>query len=172
MKKLTAAFIAALICLTAGSAMAQEQATAQEVYEKVQAAAAMLEQLGPEGLAAFNDPKGEFTWKDSYVFIVDCAKGEVVAHPNAKIIGGKLADIKDKPGDIRPPMDLGLTICRAAQNPDGLWIEYYWEKLGSDKPQRKISFCVAVPGQPYIAVAGVYDQTTDIDQLNKSMKLK
>jgi len=170
MKKIIATL--ALLCLSAGLATAQEQATIHEVYEQVQAAAAVLEQLGPEGLAAFNDPKGEFVWKDSYVFVIDCQKGEVVAHPNAKIIGDKLAASRDKPGDIRPPKAFGLEMCRAAENPNGIWIDYYWEKLGSDTPQRKISFCVAVAGQPFTAVAGIYDQTTSLDELNKGAKAK
>lgn len=173
MKKLIATFVIfAFGLLMASVALAQESATPQEVYDKVLAASATLEQLGEEALPAFKDPKGEFVWKDSYVFVIDCKKDVIVAHPNNKLIGLKNSVVKDKPGNIREPIILGVEFCKAAQNPNGGWVAYYWEKLGSDKPERKITFAVSVPGQPYTVAAGIYDDKTDIDALNKGMKAK
>ena len=172
MKKFFSLAIALLFSMTALSAAAQESATPQEVYDKVLSASATLEQLGAEALPAFNDPKGEFAWKDSYVFVIDCEKDVIVAHPNKKLIGMKSSVIKDKPGNLRQPKELGKELCVAGQNPNGGWVEYYWEKLGSDKPERKISFVASVPGQPYTVIAGIYDDQTDIQALNKGLKVK
>lgn len=172
MKKIFIVLVVLALGLTALTAAAQESATPQDVYEKVLAAASTLEQLGPEALQAFKDPKGEFVWKDSYVFVIDCKKDLIVAHPNNKLIGLKNSVVKDKPGKLREPIVLGLEFCKAAQNPNGGWVAYYWEKLGSDKPERKISFAVNVPGQPYTVAAGIYDDKTDINALNKGLNIK
>ncbi len=172
MKKIISLAAAVVLSMIALTAAAQDMATPQEVYDKVVAAAATLEQLGPDALPAFNDPKGEFVWKDSYVFVIDCKKDVIVAHPNNKLIGLKNSVVKDKPGNIREPKVLGYELCKAAENPNGGWVDYYWEKLGSDKPERKISFVVSVPGQAYTVAAGIYDDKTDIDALNKGLKMK
>ena len=79
---ISAACIGSLM-IFAGMGSAEEKATPQEVYEKVLAAAQMIEQLGPEGLAALSDTK-EFVWKDSYVWAVNCSEKKVAAHPNKK----------------------------------------------------------------------------------------
>ncbi len=79
----------------AGMGFAEEKATPKEVYDKVLAAAQMIEQPGPEGLAALSDTK-EFVWKDSYVWAVNCSEKKLVAHPNKKLIGLDLSKIYDK----------------------------------------------------------------------------
>ena len=171
-KKLLAVFLVAL-ALTTGTALvayAQDKATPEEVYEMVLKAAQVLEQLGDEGLAAFNDPKGEFVWKDSYIWVLNCEKDEVAAHPNTSLIGLKASAIKDKNEDPAKAKFHNVELCEGAKNPNGIWVEYWWEKLGQDKPARKISFMVQVPGQPYQVTAGIYDETTNIDDLNKSLK--
>ena len=69
MKKAITIAMALLVALST-CAFAQDKATPTEVYEQVNKASEMLTQLGEEGLPAFNDdPKGEFVWKDSYVFV-------------------------------------------------------------------------------------------------------
>ena len=56
------------------------------------------------------------------------------------------------------------------KDPNGVWVEYWWEKLGEEKPARKISFMVQVPGQPFQVTAGIYDDSTSVEELNKSLK--
>lgn len=172
MKKTIMLLTSLAFSLIALTAVAQETATLQEVYDKCIAASSTLEQLGPEALPAFDDPKGEFVWKDSYVFVFDCKKDAILAHPAQKMIGVKMSQVQDKPGDIRAPKHHGQEMCKAAQSPTGEWVAYYWEKLGSDKPERKVSFVVGVPGKDYVVSAGIYDSTTDIEALNKGLKVK
>ena len=153
----------------AGMGFAEEKATPQEVYDKVLAAAQMIEQLGPEGLKALSDTK-EFVWKDSYVWAVNCSEKKLVAHPNKKLIGLDLSKIYDKNPDASKRKLHNLEMCEGVANPNGVWVEYWWEKLGEDKPSRKISFMIQVPGQPYQVTAGIYDDTTTLEELNKTIK--
>lgn len=149
--------------------LAGDKATPQEVYEKVNQAAQMIEQLGAEGLKALSDTK-EFVWKDSYVWAVNCAGHTVAAHPDKKYIGMDLRTIYDKNPDTAKRKLHNLELCAGADNPYGVWVEYWWEKLGQDKPARKISFMIKVPGQPYSVTAGIYNETTPIETLEKTMR--
>ncbi|MFO7861594.1 MAG: hypothetical protein R6U41_10260 [Desulfosalsimonas sp.] len=47
------------------SAIAEERATVEEIYEMCIKAANVLEVLGHDALSEFNNPEGEFVWKYS-----------------------------------------------------------------------------------------------------------
>ena len=152
-----------------GTGAAAEKATPQEVYDMVLKAAIMLESLGAEGLKALSETK-EFVWKDSYVWAVNCSEGKLVAHPNKELIGLDLSKIYDKNPDESKRKVHNLDMCKGVANPNGVWVEYWWEKLGEEKPARKISFMVQVPGQPFQVTAGIYDDTTSVEELNSALK--
>ena len=82
--------------LPATSTLAEEKATPNEVYELILSAVPVLQQLGEQDLVAFNDPKGEFVYKDTYVLVHDCEKMVMAAHPNPKFVGFDLNKIVDK----------------------------------------------------------------------------
>jgi len=149
--------------------IASEKATPEEVYELILKAMPVLEELGEEGLAAFNDPKGEFFYKDTYVIVIDCAKMVMAAHPNNKFIGIDLKNHMDKNPDPAKRKNPNVECCEVSKNPNGGWTEYYWEKLGETTPKRKIGFTIKVPGTDYILVAGIYDDVTSIDELNAQL---
>ncbi|MCB2186085.1 MAG: cache domain-containing protein [Deltaproteobacteria bacterium] len=165
MRKISASLLTLVFLLTASPLWAADQATPQEVYEMVTKAANLLKELGPEGLPAFNDPKGEFVWKDSYVFVMDCGKGTIAAHPNPKLIG--------LPGDkircLKTGRPILLEACQG-MSAQGQWNEYWWNKPGQDGIFRKISFAINVPGQPYQVGAGIYNDTVSLDELQKTLK--
>ena len=121
-------------------------------------------------MEAFKDPKGEFVYKDTYVLVVDCANMVLVAHPNNKIIGLDLKKNMDKNPDPAKRKQHDRELCEVSQRPNGGWVEYYWEKLGSKEPSRKISFAIRAPGTDYVLVAGIYNETTSVDELNASLK--
>lgn len=145
----------AAICamgLSAG-AWAADAATADEVVAKVKESAAAVKAGGDAALADFNDPKGKWAWKDTYVFVMDCKVGVMTAHPNEKVKGMKLADLKAKDGK-----DLGPALCAAAaKGPNGGWVEYMWTKPGAEGNFRKVSY--VLPAGAYAVGAGVYDET-------------
>jgi cytochrome c len=165
----TVLILASFLIASFGVCFAQEKATPQEVYNMVLKAAQMIEQLGEEGLKALSDTK-EFVWKDSYVWAVNCQEKKVVAHPNKKLIGLDLTKIYDKNPDKSKRKLLNLEMCAGASRPNGVWVEYYWEKLGAAEASRKIGFMIQVPGQPYQVTAGIYDDDYTIDELSKTLK--
>jgi hypothetical protein len=158
MKHLAISILVCLFIITGNTVWAQEdKATAEDVYNLVLKAHEVISSLGKEGLEAFNDPKGEFVYKDTYVFVQECPK-YVVAHPFAldKLKGRDLSG-------VYPHQN---TLCEGAKNPNGTWVEYQWPKPGETKPSRKVGFIIAVEGTPYAVVASIYSDDLSIDELN------
>lgn len=61
--------------------MNNEVASPQEVIEKVHKAAELLKSTGKEGLEFLRDRKSEFTWKDTYTFVIDVEESLVLSNP-------------------------------------------------------------------------------------------
>ncbi len=163
MKKLFV--LTGLIFLLVTNGHAGENATPQEVFEMVLKGATVMENLGEEGLEAFNDPKGEFVWKNTYVQVYNCDARQTVGHPNAsylKFTPEAWWKVQDKKG-----IYLTRLLCEASKDPYGGWVEYWWPKSGETEPSRKITFIIQVPGQPYQVSAGIYDDTVSIEELKK-----
>lgn len=162
---------ALLLMVSAGyapSVFSDENATPQEVYQMVVKAAGVIETLGDDALPEFNNPKGEFVWKDSYVYVADCAKPTCVAHPLApNLIGADVTNLKDTMGN-----PFVMDLCKASKDANGGWTEYWWPKPGQPKDQgfRKISFSIQVPGSPYQVSAGIYNDTITLEELNATMR--
>jgi len=167
MKKLpTLALSGLLLCAAEPPALASGiaaylQAQPGEVTAKVRKAAALLAKQGPAGLEIIRNRASEFSWKDSYVFVVNCEADEVLANP---------AFPERQGGDIKQHTDYngkqyGLELCETAQRPHGGWVEYVWLKPGGEVPLRKFSFVMSVEGRPYQVGAGVYDQTLTLEEV-------
>ena len=152
-KKLSTGLAALCAMGLSAGAWASDAATADEVVAKVKESAAAVTAGGAAALADFNDPKGKWAWKDTYVFVMDCKEGVMTAHPSEKVKGMKLADLKAKDGK-----DLGPALCAAAaKGPNGGWVEYMWTKPGAEGNFRKVSY--VLPAGAYAVAAGVYDET-------------
>ena len=87
------------------------KATPEDVYNLVLKAYEVVKALGEESFPAFNDPKGEFVYKDTYILIQRCPS-QMVAHPYAL---DKLKDI-----DLDKAVPFNRSLCEAAENPAGL----------------------------------------------------
>jgi len=144
-----------------------DAATAAEVVSKVREAAQYLNAKGLAGFADFNNNKdSRWVWKDSYVFVYSCLDDVMIAHPLRPDLVGKpilqMRDDKDHP--------LFQDMCKAAGNPDGGWVEYWWPKPGEAKASRKISYVHSAPVsfKSDIQVgAGIYDDTLTPADLSK-----
>jgi hypothetical protein len=141
-------------------------ATPQELFDMVTKGAYVMEKLGEDGLAAFNDPKGEFMYKDSYVYVISCKEDKVVGHPSPKVRGLTSDGIKC--------YKTGVTFMKDAcknMSPDGFWLEYWWPKLGEEKQKerifRKIGFAIPVSGRPYQVGSAIYNEDLSIEELKK-----
>ena len=144
----------------------QLQATPAEVVAKVRKAAKLLSEQGSTGIEVLRDRNSEFTWKDTYVFVVDCHADLVLANPVFP---------KREGGDIKQHTDYngqryGLKLCETAGNSGGGWVEYIWPKPGGGKPLRKISFVMSVEGLPYQLGAGIYNETVSIEELDQLLE--
>ncbi len=164
MKK-TKCFITLFGLFFATSTFATEPATPEEIYENVLKGVKVLQSLGAEGLPAFNDPNGEFVWKDTYVQVYECDASKIVGQINPALrqwTPEKFHSIVDKKGNRITKM-----ICDAAKKPNGDWVEYWWPKAGETEASRKITFVLQVPGQPYQVSAGIYDDSMSLEKLKK-----
>jgi hypothetical protein len=136
------------------------KATPEDVYSLVLKAYEVVASLGEESFPAFNDPKGEFVYKDTYVFVQRCPN-EMMAHPFAL---DKLKGV-----DLNK-FSFNAKLCETSSQPGGGWIEYEWPKPGETTPSRKVSYGIKVEGTPYSVVAGIYNDTDKIEDLNKTLR--
>jgi heme-degrading monooxygenase HmoA len=139
-----------------------EIASPQEVIEKVHKAAELLKSTGKEGLEILRDRKSEFTWKDTYIFVIDVEESLVLSNP---------AFPERQGGNIREHLDwnnkhYGIELCDVAQQGGG-WIEFIWPKPGTTAGIRKVSYIYPVSGYRYTVCAGIYNETMTVEELNK-----
>jgi len=148
-----------------GLSHAGDSATPQEVIAKVREAATYMEKHGQKGLSAFN--KGSpWVWKDTYVFVVDCDKVTLAAHPIKPFLVGKpLASLRDIKGNM-----FFVQFCQVSKRPNGGWVEYWWPKPGEKTPSRKLTYVLAVKGTQYVVGSGIYSDTYTIAELNKLLE--
>jgi len=97
MRKALAALV--LVIFGFGSALASDYGTPAEAEKMVKKAVAFLKANGKDkAFAEFNNPKGQFTDRDLYIFVYDLS-GKCVAHGfNQKMIGKDLVEMKDPDG--------------------------------------------------------------------------
>jgi hypothetical protein len=157
--------LAALLAMSAPVVtLGQDSATPQEVIAKVKEASASLAKTGD--LKQFDQKEGPWVWKDSYVFVHDCAKKVLAAHPmRPELIGQPMSAVKDAKG--HPLYADPGAVCTAAMKPSGVWTQYWWTKPGQDAPARKLSYHLGVPGTNYVVAAGVYGDKATVAELTK-----
>jgi hypothetical protein len=153
-----------LVLLTTSRVNAgQEKATAEEVVEKVRQAANTLSQSGKAGLAQFDKKESPWVWKDTYIFVFDCVKATIAAHPiRPDLIGKDTTEFRGAKGTEFFPK-----LCAATKTPSGVWVEYWWPKPGEKHGSRKVSYALKAGDTPYIVGAGIYDDKTPIADLEK-----
>jgi cytochrome c len=165
---LTMAFLSAGLCAVAA---AQDSATAQDVIAKVRKAASALSKAGD--LTQFDQKQGPWVWKNTYIFIQDCDKKVMAAHPiKPEMIGKDLTTVMDaKTGKTIYPDPDGW--CKTAKtSASGVWDEYWWPKPGEKVPSRKLSYHLSAKGTPYVVSAGIYDDKTSIADVSKLSSMK
>ncbi len=147
-------------------AVGQDKATAQEVVAKVREGASTLSKTGD--VAQFNQKQGPWVWKDTYIFVYDCDKKIMAAHPiKPEMIGQEISSIKDaKSGKIIIPD--AAAFCKTVRDtPSGVWKEFWWPKPGEKEASRKLGYYLSAKGTPYVVAAGVYDDKATIAELSK-----
>jgi cytochrome c len=145
---------------------AAESASPEEVIAKVKEAAAYIAANGDSVLPEFDNPKGPWVWKDTYVFVMDCPNDRYAGHPMPDVLNTRISEVVDATGK-----HIGVTECRMSEeNPKGGWVEIMWPKLGQTAPERKICYVYKIPGLPYTVGSGIYEPTMTMEQLNALIK--
>lgn len=170
MWKILVAAGAVALAIVAVEARADDSATPEEVIAKVREAAADLAREGEGGLAAIGAEGSPYIWKDTYVFVYDCAADVIVAHAVPVSRGLKISGLKDADGKF-----YGGSLCEAAKVRQGSWAEYVWPKpvKGADGQLiyttdafRKVSYMLTVEGRPYQVGAGIYNDVISLEKLD------
>jgi len=165
----TAALAVGFVLACVGTARAeQDHATPQEVMQRVQQAAQDLAKSGEAGLVTFSSKNATSVWKDSYIFVLSCKGGTAVnvAHPIRPETKGKptaqIVTFGPKSGE-----QIAADFCTAGQQPHGGWVEYNFPKPGQKEATRKVSYLLAATGTPYVVGAGIYDQKSKVEDLDR-----
>jgi cytochrome c len=161
MKKIATAAAVAILFSFSYAHAADSKATTEDVYNLVLKAYEVVKTLGEESFPAFNDPKGEFVYKDTYAYIERCPTA-MVAHPFAL---KKLEGV-----DLGKAFQFNTALCQAGEQSGGGWAEYNWPKPGETEPSRKVAYAIRVEGTPYTIFAGIYSDTAKVEELNKTLR--
>ncbi|MGD1023442.1 MAG: cache domain-containing protein [Candidatus Sulfotelmatobacter sp.] len=152
-------------------ALGQDEATAQEVVAKVKEAASTLSKTGD--LTQFSQKQGPWVWKNTYIFIQDCDKRVLAAHPiKPEMVGKGLDTVKDaKTGKVIYG-DPASWCKKVEDSSSGVWNEYWWPKPGQNEPSRKLSYHLRAKGTSYVVSAGIYDDKATIAEVSKLSSMK
>jgi cytochrome c len=158
----------ALVAFLPPFVIAQEKATPQEIISKVREAAHVLAKSAATTPAAaaleqFDRRQEPWVWKDTYIFVVDCAQAVIAAHPiNSELIGKDATSLLDTQGH-----PFFYQVCDALKRPNGIWLQYWWPKPGQKEGSRKISYAIRAGNTQYVVGAGIYDDKLTIPELEK-----
>lgn len=150
------------------TAAGQDRATPEEIVSQVQDAARTLAKSArteprADALAPFDQKQGPWVWKNTYVFVVDCAQAIIAAHPaNPELVGKDATSLLDTQGH-----PFFYQVCDALKKPNGIWLQYWWPKPGQKEGSRKISYALRAGNTSYVVGAGVYDDKLTIVELEK-----
>ncbi|MBL8397939.1 MAG: cache domain-containing protein [Candidatus Accumulibacter sp.] len=146
-----------------------DTATAEEVINKVRAAARFLHDKGFSGYAEINNRDSRWVWKDSYVFVYDCRKDRMIAHPlRPDLVGRPIMQITDNSGKF-----IFKELCKVGSEPHGGWVEYSWTKPGAGRLSRKASYAMTADVSFATGIqvgAGIYDENITLPELNKAIE--
>jgi len=126
-----------LICLlTVGFAFAAEQGTAKDAQDLVAKAIAYYKAEGKDkAFAAINDPKGQFTKKDLYVFVFDFNTVCLAHGANKALVGKNLKELKDSNGK-----QFMNEMSQDAKTKGKGWVDYRWTNPTNKKIEAKSTY--------------------------------
>ncbi|MCF8025283.1 MAG: cache domain-containing protein [Desulfobacteraceae bacterium] len=134
-------------------ALAQQSATKEECVVKCHEAAAYVQNHDLEkAIAVIGDPNGPFTWKDSYVFLMNL-DGKMLAHPFKPELTKKAHCLL-----ITDPTGKALFVhfVNLARDTGEGWVGYMWPRPGENTPRKKLTYIYRIPGTDMFVGAGAY----------------
>ncbi len=130
----------------------QSKATRAECLDKVDQAVKEINEKGLEtALKNIDDPKGQYVWKNSYVFCINDEDGNLLAHPFFRSKGFPMKNYRDADGK-KPFID----ILKIANTEGKGWKSYMFEQSG-EAPKLKKTYFIKIPDKNVIVAAGYTD---------------
>lgn len=126
------------------------RATTEQAKGLLEKAVALVQKSGDKAFVAFNDPKGDFTYSDLYVFAIGLDDGRFYAHGAApSLTGMEVTDLRDAAGTplIKQMIDV------AKQKGTGT-VDYVWRNPVTNRVEDKHSFVQKV--DKYVLGVGYY----------------
>ena len=141
-----------ILFVICNAGIAGEKASKKECIEKCKIAAKLIQDIGiDKAFIKLMDIKGEFVWKDTYIFTIDF-NGIMIAHPiKPKMNGRDISGLKD----INGKMFIADLVDIAKNKGEG-WVDYMWSKLNESTPSLKQTFVYRVNGTKIFVAAGIY----------------
>ena len=142
-------------CLLPVVALAEGDATREEIIEMCKKAEELLLTNKEAGVAEIANPNGLFVWKNTYVFLMDF-DGNMLSHPMIPQLTekGPLFHVADKNKE-EPKMIFVEFVDIAKNNGEG-WIWYMWPKPDTRKPIDKFTYIRRVGFTDLLVGAGIY----------------
>jgi cytochrome c len=131
-------------------AHAEDRATTKDAERMVHQAVTFVQKEGKDkAFAAFNDPKGAFTYRDLYIAVYDMA-GKCLAHGQKKErIGKSLIDDKDADGKYFVRERVAMAKAKGKG-----WQDYKFTNPVSKQIEQKVAYFEVVDG--IIVMCGAY----------------
>ncbi len=123
------------------------------IVSMVDDAAAMLQKRGRQGYGLLRDRRGDYYFKETYVFVTSLEGREVVNPAFPMLEGRSVINAVDASGKAFVREYLG-----ALRASDSAWVTYQWPKPGETFPAQKEVYVrrVVIDGQPCAVGSGVY----------------
>jgi len=124
------------VALLTPAALAEDRASTKDAERLVHKAVEFVKSSGREkAFPVFSDPKGPFTYRDLYIFVIDF-KGTVLAHgTKQELIGKNDFNRKDKTGKL-----FTQEMIEIAKTKGSGWEEYQFENPATGKLETKVAF--------------------------------
>ncbi len=140
--------------IAAIKASASTPATPQQVMEKVEKAAALLQKEGKEAFPKFQGKDSEFIFGGTYMWIHDAESATQLMNPvMPQIVGKTNASIKDTNGKF-----IFVAMNEAAKKNGAGWVDYMWPKPGDTTPTQKVAYVklIKIDGAECIVGCGIW----------------
>jgi signal transduction histidine kinase len=139
-------------------ATASTPATPQQIVERVNAAAALVDAEGEAAFSKFKGTDSDFLYGGTYIWIHD-EDGVMLMHPiKNKMEGKRLLNLKDRNGKL-----FFVEMNEVGKNEGAGWVDYVWPKPGEKEVSPKVSYIkkATMDGKTVFVCSGVYDLTMD-----------
>jgi cytochrome c len=139
-----------LLMFAPSVARTEEYATMDDAKILAEKAAALVKEVGRDAaLPMLNDPKGDYIFRDLYVFVIGY-DGMMYAHGRPAVVGKNMLELKDASGKFFVK-DMAI-FAREGRKPG--WVDYMFQNPATGKIEPKSSY--VIPFDDFYVGVGAY----------------